>query len=106
VGWDKDSITEQQREINITTILLIKTKYKAQDAQCSFAQCLMAGPLPNSDPPPPASSTSYILRMTSYGIKYPVWLVWVSHPGYVPSQLPVKITSILAKTRTCYLENI
>jgi len=42
MGWDKDSLTEQQRQRKIITIILIKRIYKARDTWCNFltAYCL------------------------------------------------------------------
>jgi len=60
-------------------------------------------PVPSSNPcpqPAPPQVMVYMLSVTSYGIEYPVQLVWVSCPGYVPSQLLVNINSIAAETRT------
>jgi len=100
VGWDKDGLTEQQRKRKITTIILIKTIYKERDTQCNFSHCPMPSPLLSSDSPPPASSSTYIPSMTSYGIIYTVWLAGLSLPSCVPSPFPMKINSILDKTRT------
>jgi len=42
MGWDKDSLTEQQKKRKITTMMLIKRIFKAWNTQHSFltAQCL------------------------------------------------------------------
>jgi len=47
MGLDKDSLTGQQREIKITTIILIKRIYRVQ-----FSHCLMLSSLPWPAPPP------------------------------------------------------
>jgi len=80
VGWDEDSLTEQQRKRKITTIL-IKRIYKALDTQCNFSNSQMPSPLSSSDPPFPASSPSYILSMMSYGMEYQVCLDSLGQPS-------------------------
>jgi len=48
----------------------------------------------------PGQPPSDIVSGMSRGTEYPIWLAWVSSLCCVPSQLPAKINSILAKTRT------
>ena len=41
--------------------------------------------------PPSQLPPVYILGMSSYGTDVSLWLVWVSSPGWVPSQLLVPL---------------
>jgi len=36
VCWDKDNLTEQQRQRKITTIILLKRIHNVNDTQCNF----------------------------------------------------------------------
>jgi len=49
MGWDKDSVTEQQREKKITTIILIKIIYRVQFSHCSMLSSLPSSKKPSSD---------------------------------------------------------
>ena len=68
MGWEKDSLTEQQREKKIRTIILIKRIYRVQ-----FYHQMMPTLLP-------ASSPTQIPSMTSHGIEYSCWLASLRQP--------------------------
>jgi len=56
VVWNKDSLTEQQRQTTVTTIILIKKIYKARVYIVQFSHCLMPSALLSTDYPNLASS--------------------------------------------------
>lgn len=57
--------------------------------------------LPSCDPSSPlVSSPSLYTKHDIIWYKISPWLVWVTYPGCVPSQLLVKINSVLAEPRT------
>jgi len=65
----------------------------------AVAHHMMPRPFLSNGRHPPANSCSlYTLSLTSYGIS--LWPVWVSCPGCVPAQLPVKINFIPAEPGT------
>jgi len=67
VGCDKNSLTEQQRQKKITTIILIKGIYSMQ---CSHR--LMLTLLLRSKSPSFSRLPTLILSTTSHGIEYPI----------------------------------
>jgi len=59
-----------------------------------------AQPAPERRSPPPASSPSLYTEHEVMWYQISLCLVWVSCPGCIPSQLPVKSNTIPAKTMT------
>jgi len=49
VGWDKDSLTQQQRKQTITTVVLIKIIHKAREYTEQFSHCPMPSMLLNNN---------------------------------------------------------
>jgi len=92
MGWDKDSLLiSKGRENNSSNNN--KRIRKTSDAQCSCSppadQCTSHrwAAIPAPWPTPP----SLYISVTSYGTEYTLWPVWVSCPGYAPSQLLVHL---------------
>jgi len=52
MGWDKDSLTEQQREKKIATRILIKGYTKANDTECHFLTAHCPAVIPQPQPAP------------------------------------------------------
>jgi len=86
VGQDKDSLTEQQAKLTVTTTILIRRIYKT-NSEMHRATLTAWCPATQHD-------------STWYQIPCFVWPVWVTQPGCVPSQLLVKINPVVAEPRT------
>ena len=70
-------------------IVLLITCMK-QVMRNAIAHHLLTDAQPNAEQsghPPPASHPCILFSMTSNGMELPLWLVWVTCPGSVPSQL-------------------
>ena len=72
--------------IIVLTIIMCK---KTSDAQCNCSPPADRCPAYSraAGPPTPASHPYILFSMTSDGMEYPFWPVWVSCPGSVPSRL-------------------
>ena len=101
VGWDKGSLTEQQRKWTVTNRILIRRIYKTREyteqlsqpaAQCAPEQWLTSR-LASS---PTQNQTWHLLILYTLF----VWPGWVSCPSCVHSWLLVKINSVPGEPRT------
>ena len=108
VGWDKASLTQQQTEGTVTTMIHIRRKH---DTNRTIQRAALLDRTDAHDPEPRVSSrcvappTGTQHDSTWYGIPSSVWPSWgwVSPPGCAPSWILVKINPFLAEHRTLVL---
>jgi len=88
VGWDKDSLTEQQTEGTVTATIQIRRKHDTNSHnRPSLPNRTGAAPsrVAASDSPPRRPPTGTQRDVTWYGIRGSVWPGGVSpHPSAVP----------------------
>jgi len=97
-GQGKDSFTEQQRKITVTTITLTRTREFTEQRSPPDAQRAPKLQFTSPQPAPPSVLSN---TMRAHGSEYPfVGPIWVSRPSCVPSWLLVKVNPIPAKPRT------
>ena len=104
VGRDKGSLTEQQTERTVTTMIQIRRKHNTNRTthRAAFHNRHRKLPscawVPAALPPPTGTQRDG----TWYGIPGSAWPGGVSPPGCAPSWSPVKINPVLAEPRTLY----
>jgi len=104
VGQDKGSLTEQETEGTVTTMIQIRRKYDTNSYnrpslpdRTGAARSRIASEFPPRRPPTGTQHDG-----SWYGIPGSVWpgWGWVSPPGCAPSWILVKINPVLAEPRT------
>jgi len=76
VGWDKNSLTERQREKKIITIILIERIYSMQCSHCLMLSLLLSSKFLCFSQLPHINTEHYLNILFD-------WLVWVSPTSFL-----------------------